>query len=228
MQVPATARQEIKFVAREDKLGQLLRWVRAHRAGFSSPYPDRQINNVYFDTYNQLAYTENLAGGSARTKLRYRWYGESACPDIGVLERKCKRNYFGWKIRYAIDELLYEEGDSWRVFTGKLKSKLPPDGAEWLSVNPNPVMINRYQRRYFLSADRKIRVTIDRDQVVLDQRFAAGPNVIRKANLPRTIIVEIKFDRHDRDLASRVIQGMPLRVSRHSKYMVGVGAISAL
>ena len=228
MQVPATARQEIKFVARTDKLTRLQHWVNHHSAGFTSAYPDRRINNVYFDTFNQLAYAENLAGGSARTKLRYRWYGDSKGPDHGVLERKCKRNYFGWKIRYPVAESPYHEGDHWRAIIASLRRVLPADGSEWLAENPNPVMINRYSRSYFLSADEKIRVTIDTAQSVWDQRFKPYPNFLHRANLPETLVVEIKFDRHDRDIASQVIQGMPLRVSRHSKYMVGVGAISAL
>lgn len=47
-----------------------------------------------------------------------------------------------------------------------------------------------------------------------------------KANMPKTLILEVKFDRSDRDLATRILQGIPIRVSRHSKYMTGMMAIT--
>jgi hypothetical protein len=39
------------------------------------------------------------------------------------------------------------------------------------------------------------------------------------------LVVEIKFDRGDHAFGSRVIEGIPIRVSRNSKYMIGVEAI---
>jgi hypothetical protein len=38
--------------------------------------------------------------------------------------------------------------------------------------------------------------------------------------------VECKFDRDQRELASRILVGLPIRVSRHSKYMNAVNAIA--
>jgi hypothetical protein len=87
-------------------------------------------------------------------------------------------------------------------------------------------LLNRYLRKYFLSWDGKIRVTIDTDHTVFDQRFKSKPNFHMKANLPNTLIVEVKFARKDREYASQAIQGLPIRVSRHSKYITGVNAMS--
>ncbi len=69
---------------------------------------------------------------------------------------------------------------------------------------------------------------MDTRQAVWDQRFKPYPNFKHAANLPRVLVVEFKFDRKDRDQASEMLQGMPLRVSRHSKYMTGMRAISGL
>ena len=41
-----------------------------------------------------------------------------------------------------------------------------------------------------------------------------------------TLVVEIKFDRADRKLANRYAQGIPIRVSRNSKYVIGVDSIT--
>ena len=37
--------------------------------------------------------------------------------------------------------------------------------------------------------------------------------------------VEFKFDRNDRELASKILQGIPLRVSRHSKYINALNSV---
>jgi hypothetical protein len=56
----------------------------------------------------------------------------------------------------------------------------------------------------------------------------AFPNFKRKPNTPRLIVLEIKCAKADRDRASRAIQRLPLRMSRHCKYVVGMGAILGL
>lgn len=222
--VPEDARLEIKFVASEVELHRLRQWVKLHPAGFLVPYPDRQVNNIYFDTHHYFGFTENLSGASARTKVRYRWYGRDPYPQQGSLEIKCKRNYFGWKLRFGADESPCEEGTGWLAIRRSLIKQLEPEARKWLEAHPHPVILNRYRRQYFLSLDGKVRVTIDTGQCMYDQRYKPCPNITRQINLPKTLVMEFKFDRRDRDIAARIIQGLPLRVSRNSKYMIGVKA----
>ena len=226
LSVPDDARLEIKFVSYASNFDTLMSWIHLHPSGFYSPFPNRQVNNVYFDGYNYTAYTENLSGVSERTKVRYRWYGATIEPCAGTLEIKRKRNYFGWKLYHRVESAPYSPEMNWRSIRKKIRNQISEQGRIWLDLNPFPILLNRYRRRYFISGDGKIRVTIDTNQAVWDQRFKSEPNFLNKANLPDTLIVEIKFDRKDREYASQTIQGLPLRVSRHSKYMTGVNAIS--
>jgi hypothetical protein len=225
LKVSEDARLEIKFVAYEVEYQKLLSWLTTHPAGFSSAFPPRLVNNVYFDTHCYSAFAENLIGVSARTKVRYRWYGDSLEPDTGVLEVKRKRNYFGWKLHYKVPESPGTQRSSWRDIRQNLRKNLSNEGKIWFDANPFPILINRYHRLYFLSADGRIRATVDTKQAVWDQRFKSYPNYNRSANLPNSLVVEFKFNREHRDYASSVLQGMPLRVSRHSKYINGVRAI---
>jgi hypothetical protein len=225
MQVPENARLEIKFVSQAVEYHKLLSWLQSHPAGFSAPFPPRPVNNVYFDTHCYSAFTENLMGVSARTKVRYRWYGASIEPDTGVLEIKRKRNYFGWKLHYKVPDKPGTQGLSWREIRQNLREHLSQEGRVWFDANPFPIIINRYHRLYFLSADGRIRATVDTKQAVWDQRFKPYPNYSHRANLPNSMVIEFKFNREHRDYASGVLQGMPLRVSRHSKYINGVRAI---
>jgi hypothetical protein len=118
------------------------------------------------------------------------------------------------------------EGASWTELRRGLRGELDSRARLWFDANPQPVIINRYRRRYFESFDRRLRVTIDWDQRVLDQRVVPAPNLSRLANLPESMVIEFKFAPEDRAYASEAIQGFPVRVSRNSKYVIGVQAIA--
>lgn len=218
-------RYEVKFVGHPTQVAPLEGWVRSSSAGFFEPFPPRRVNNVYFDTFGYGAYEENLLGSSARQKLRFRWYGESLQPGRGVLEAKCRRNRLGWKRSFPVESLPLE-GVRWSEVRRKLRSQVPAAARLLMDANPFPVLVNSYQRRYFVSADGRVRLTLDRDQRAFDQRMLAYPNLERRAALPDSLVVEFKFALGDRRLASEVIDGIPLRVSRNSKYVIGVQAIS--
>ncbi len=217
-------RHELKFVAPVTRYRELEQWIRLHPAGFRTAYPPRRVNNVYFDTHDLASYRENLAGGSRRDKLRLRWYGDGAGADASVLEVKHRRNQLGWKTLFRLGAIDLET-TTWAALRRGLRAQLPAEGRFWLDSHPLPVLINRYRRQYFEHPERPVRVTLDWQQVVFDQRYSTRPNLTKRANLPDSIVVEVKFGRADRRLGTQVIQGIPIRVSRNSKYMIGVQAI---
>ena len=65
---PEDARYEVKFVAEATRYRELESWIHMHPAGFRTSYPPRQVNNIYFDTMDLFAFTENLTGASSRSK----------------------------------------------------------------------------------------------------------------------------------------------------------------
>lgn len=223
--VPQDARLEIKFVASETEQRRLINWLQLHPAGFVSPFPARWINNVYFDTHDFAAFGQNLSGASQRVKVRYRWYREDLRIGSGSLELKYKRNLFGWKRRYAIERPPYEAGDHWRQVLAKLHRQLPREARAYLDFHPQPAVLTRYRRRYYVSQDHKVRATIDTRQSVYDQRYKPHPNSSHAANICRTLVLELKFAREDRDRASALMQGLPIRVSRNSKYILGMRSV---
>jgi SPX domain protein involved in polyphosphate accumulation len=218
-------RHELKFAAYAIHRSEVQHWLHMHPAGFIQPYPDRQVNNLYFDTFDYRAYAENLAGVSERSKVRYRWYGDSAGPGAGSLEVKQKRNYFGWKLRFSVPDAPYHAGATWAEVRDALHAQLPQDGQLWLDQNPLPVIINRYARQYFCTADAAIRATIDTHQRVFDQRNGNQPNFDRSAIMQDSLVVEFKFSRKDRHRVVEMLSGFPVRVARHSKFMNGLRAV---
>jgi hypothetical protein len=219
-------RYEVKFVAHASERPAVQQWVRNHWAGFVQPYPDRRVNNVYFDSYELSAFHENLSGTSRRSKVRWRWYGETNQPERGTLEVKRRRGGLGWKLSYRTAGFDLESL-SWRDIRAALRAELEPGGRVWLDANPLPVLVNRYRRRYFASGDNAVRLTVDWDQQVYDQKLRSRPNLHRRANLPDTLVVELKFRVGEHNHASAMIQGLPLRLSRNSKYVVGVQSIAS-
>jgi len=159
--VPLDTRNEIKFIASSQEYHYLLKWIRLHPAGFYTVYPDRKVNNIYFDSHEYTAYADNLAGVSFRTKVRYRWYGSSLTPAAGALEIKCKRNLFVWKHIFKTSKAPYSPLANWARVRQLLSSQMPLEAKKWMEENPLPILINRYNRKYFLSQDGKVRVTID-------------------------------------------------------------------
>jgi VTC domain len=219
-------RHEVKFAAYIIDYDAIRHWLNMQPVGFCSAYPDRRVNNIYFDTWDYRAYAENLAGVSERTKLRYRWYGDSVGPAKGTLEVKQKRNHFGVKHRFVLPHAPYKPGDDWKAIRAAIRDAITPSGHLWFDQNPFPVMLNRYTREYFQTADGKIRATIDTEQQVYDQRLGREPNFDRRVIMQDTLVVEFKFAREDRQLAVELLAKMPLRVGRHSKYMNAVRALA--
>ena len=223
--IPKEARYEIKFVAPELEYHRLLQWICMHTACFVKQYQDRQINNIYFDSHNYNAYNANIYGTSNRTKVRYRWYGQSFQPIEGALEIKCKRNFFSWKKIYTINKTLHRPDSTWRILHNDLTNLLPSEAKIWLNFHPLAVLINRYQRKYFKTANGKIRATLDSNIQVYSQSQYSHPNYSLKANIPRVCVLELKFPRESKNEVSNIISNIPVRVSRHSKYINGLRSI---
>ena len=88
-----------------------------------------------------------------------------------------------------------------------------------------PVLINKYQRRYYVSMDHKIRITVDSDCVCYDQRRSPRPNLRRVQPHQNIMVVEVKSATEYRDLLANVTSDFPMRVSRHSKYQSSVESL---
>ena len=169
-------RYEIKFIAEPLAFHRVLNWLRQHPSCLQTEYPDRQVNNIYFDSFNYNSFSENIYGSSIKSKVRFRWYGDSVEPKNGSFEIKCKRNQLNWKLTYKTHGLLGKNGDSWRTIRAELLQQLPADGRKWLEANPLQILINQYKRKYFVSRDQKVRITVDTDLNIFDQSRKPFPN----------------------------------------------------
>lgn len=214
-------RKELKFIVPAEGYHRAIHWIRHNSACFFKEYPDRQVNNIYFDSFNYDSYKENLAGISSRKKIRYRWYGPSITPIAGALELKYRHNQCNWKLICKINEMSCHESDSWQFIRRELMSRLHPKFKHHLHQKPMPALVNRYQRAYFRSRENNIRITLNSGLTFYKQGYISA-NFNRGVSLADKNILEIKFPVHLNNDALELMSNFPFSVSRSSKYCVGI------
>jgi hypothetical protein len=223
----AEARYERKFVLRDVPEATVAAWVRQHPALFSEEFPGRLVNNLYFDTPALRRYREHVAGLSHRDKLRLRWYGELfgavRAPQLELKRREGARSHK--HIVAAPAFTLRAAADTGAMVSGLHESALPPLFRPALDES-EPVLLNRYHRRYFRSADRRIRLTLDAEMDFLGccQR---RNSFLASAPACGLVVLELKFAEADTARAAEVAGAFPLRAERMSKYVLGVQLLRA-
>ena len=156
MMMDTDLRYEIKLVCDPHRLDQARSWIRLHPAGFVVAYPPRRVNSLYLDTPHLSSLNDNLAGSSARYKLRLRWYGGEMKTFQPHLELKQKRNMLGRKKRCLLPCEL-DLTRSWTEILETIRAHTAPDWQAILQTVSQPTLLNRYQREYYVTPDGAIR-----------------------------------------------------------------------
>lgn len=198
-------RYERKFLLHAPQRLSLRHLIKLHPATFSKIYTPRQINNVYYDTADFSHFRENLAGVSPRRKVRVRWYGEFETVTKPILEIKSKDGEVVTKSSRALPSFPLR-----RVKDFFLETSYPYQ----------PVLKNSYNREYFISADRKLRLTVDTDITFDDLGTSLLQNPVKSLSYT---IVELKYSILHEDDALAACKYFPFRLSKLSKYEQGIG-----
>ena len=218
-------RVEIKIPVPVALLPDVLAWVRLHPAHWRKAYPRRQVNNVYFDSPTLGGLNANLGGIGERAKLRLRWYGAEMRRVLdGQLELKRKCGTTGWKEIAHLHTPLDLAGRHWAEVLSELRCKLPDRAARWLDCSPLPVLINSYQREYFVTPDGHLRLTVDDALEAYDQRASVVPNLWSSLETGNDVVVELKapIDTVTLRRLNDALSCFPISASRFSKYVNGV------
>ncbi len=219
-------RYEIKFVCDPHRLSQARSWIRLHPAGFVVAYPPRRVNNLYLDTPHLSSLNANLAGLPARQKLRLRWYGEDMTDIQPFLELKGKHNLLGGKRRCLLPCKL-DLTLTWTEILRIIRAGTgccPKDLAHILQTVNQPTLLNHYQREYYVTPDRVIRITLDFAQAAYDQRFSPRPNLHVRLPITDSVVIEIKAAQEETERLQEIAVQFPVLRSRNSKYVRGLMA----
>jgi SPX domain protein involved in polyphosphate accumulation len=222
---PLVFRKERKYAISDVDVYMVENLVRGHPAMFSQPYPPRYVNNIYFDSSRFQSYSDNVVGAMQRKKFRIRWYGDKfGYIEKPVLEIKIKEGLAGAKRHYPLMPFTLDQGFSEKNLRDLLgRSQIPPEVKEILQ-HMVPTLLNQYHRKYFLSADRKFRITLDHKLTYT--RIARHQNYfMRQVTDHGRVVMELKYDvDHDQE-ANRISDHFPFRMTKHSKYVNGVDGL---
>ena len=140
--------------------------------GWFKQYPDREVNNIYFDSLSNDSYDESINGHLEKKKYRVRWYGEtfpknSQVINSAILEIKIKREMLNYKKAYDFGNFILSKkttyNDLLSILSDKIKNNINDLDLLYIE-NIEPIFINNYSREYFIDLSGKIRLTIDRRQ----------------------------------------------------------------
>ena len=177
---------------------------------FIEQFNERVINSIYFDTLSLKSAVDNLDGISDREKHRVRWYGEDTGTLIfPILENKIKKNFQGYKILYKLNKFNKKKlsNDTLSSLTEDLNKLLP-------LKNLQPVSMTSYRRVYLISADKKIRATLD-----FDLKYKKMINYVEKFFVnTNDLVLEFKYSSNLDNYLRNLTPGIT-RLSKNSKYI---------
>lgn len=218
-------RHERKLLPAGHALPEALALVHQHPAGFRETYPARWVNNLYLDSPGLTDYHQHVSGLPERSKSRIRWYGALRGPiPKPTFERKLKQGSLSAKRSRSLPPLAMNGG----LGEPRLREMLREIGSDNplrpLLDHRRPSLVNRYRRHYFLSADGRVRLTVDSELVFFAPEHTAeamaSPSPEKCA-----VVLELKYSPADAECAAEIANWFPCRVARCSKYVLGIEAI---
>jgi SPX domain protein involved in polyphosphate accumulation len=217
-------RYERKFVTGNLSVAECAAILRRHPAGFFQAYPPRIVNNLYLDSAGLRSYHDHVDGAANRTKTRVRWYGPPAAHiERPSLERKLKRGLVSGKLVEALPSFSMNGEGVRATLEHTFSIASLPELLRLDLHHLSPTLFNRYHRYYFVSADRRFRLTIDSELQFAAPRTES--TLVKLSSLPM-VVLELKFAAEHLDAASVITNGLPLRMVRCSKYVLGIERIS--
>lgn len=216
-------RYETKFITSKLNLNEIINIIKSHPAIFEEVYLKRNVNNIYFDNSNLTSFIDNIEGEKDRKKVRIRWYGNLfGLNKNPALEIKFKTGQLGWKKRFKLNDFNLNRHDHLnykKIFNTLEKNKLLEKHKLDLHFL-TPSLLNSYKRTYYLSYDKKYRITVDNDLLF----YSINPinNFFNTFTDQERVVIELKYDKSDADGASGITNFLPFRITKNSKYVVGI------
>ena len=205
-------RYERKYLIPKNNLQDFIRTI--FSLGFSSMYPVRRINNIYFDNYDFSSAIQNIEGLSERKKYRIRWYGSKFANSTKVIEIKIKEEFLNKKENLKIPSIRLDSMDNVNPFYNKIKNQIYKTGSYKIYNLMNrriPTLFNSYERMYFVDIQKNIRITVDSNLEFFSP-------ITKLSFREKFIIIEAKYD-----IDTTFINHFNnLSYTRYSKYVKGI------
>ncbi len=224
---PENQRYERKFVVSVLMPHEIEALVRLHPAMFFEAYPRRFVNNLYLDSHDLKSYFDNVDGLKDRTKVRIRWYGNLfGIIEKPVLELKSKNDLVGEKASFPLIPFAMDERFQLDTVIEVFRHAEIPEILKMQLRSLEPVLLNRYSRKYFQSVNHDYRITID-SEMEFHAIYAQNNTFSQKYLDTVNTVVELKYDCGKNREAAGITSFFPFRVSKNSKYANGVESLYA-
>ena len=168
---------------------------------------------MYYDSINLDSVIDNVDGLSERKKFRIRWYGDTFKSSIKQFEIKSKSEFLNTKRIFNIGEFEIKDNRGFNEVLNNLLKVLKKDDLTLYTLMQNKFLKlhNSYNRKYFISADKNVRITIDSDLIFFSPQTK---NVFQEKNT----IIEIKYDKDFKFIS----KFKNLKINKYSKYVKGI------
>ena len=219
---PNSFRYERKFFISELNKHEVEAAVKLHPSMFDEIYYKRNINNIYFDSFDMANFFDNVDGLSQRVKFRIRWYGELlGYIEKPVLEVKIKQGQLGGKLHYPLDPFYMDENLTNKKVSEIISKAKMPGEIKYILLSLNYTLLNRYTRKYFQSKDKKYRITIDTDMKYVQLSHLYNSYLYELVDYLHNIL-ELKYDKDDDEGARVITNHFLFRMTKSSKYVTGI------
>ena len=206
-------RYERKWVFNSIDHNQLFILLNRSNFSFMNQFSDRQVNSIYFDDENHTSIIQNIDGISEKKKYRLRWYGDFKIITNPTFEVKSKKGFEVSKKNFELPKMsnlnLLDYNDIEKIE---------------LLINNNfnfknklfPILTTHYLRSYFISANRLVRSTVDRNLKSLLLYKNRNLNIIKEYE---DIILEFKYDLNLDEYVRSNLGNISSRLSKNSKFI---------
>lgn len=203
-------RYERKYIVQKNQLSFFISDI--YNNNFIKLYDERRVNNVYFDSKNFNAVSDNIDGLSTREKIRIRWYGRIFDTSIKTLEIKIKNEFLNRKNIFDLGVYKLSDYKSISDYKGLLKNNKSKFESLYYKklASLDPSLLNSYRRSYFFNPISQTRITIDEDLYFFSP--ITSVKYYEKYN-----IVEAKFEKNNEFINNYD----NLTLTRYSKYAKG-------
>jgi hypothetical protein len=222
------SRFERKFFISGKTTREIEAYIKCNSAIFSEIYQQRRVNNIYLDSVNKSSFWQNIDGDTAKKKQRIRWYGHARDKiQNPTLEYKIKKGMIGLKLSKEINSFNFSEGSWYDSLSKAISSSQLSNALKNEFKILEPTLLNCYDRKYFLSSDKRFRLTLDSNMTYF-KASKFGTKFLWKRSDQKNIVLELKYSVDD-DMDARKIYGQfPYRVTKHSKYINGVALMYSI
>jgi SPX domain protein involved in polyphosphate accumulation len=215
-------RYERKFLITDYSYKDMEQMIKFHPACFSEIYHERIVNNIYFDSPGLMHYFDNVEGSPERLKVRIRWYGDIFGKiNKPVLEFKIKKGLLGRKESYVLGAFTLNVEFNMQEIENALNFEGVPTHIKNEVLSLKPTLLNSYTRRYYLSADKNYRITVDHHLTYYGISLH-GNNFTNKSLDLNSTVMELKYNSNLEDEAKFVANQFSFPLTKSSKYLQGL------